>query len=236
MKKRFSGMLVAALAVAGVLGTSSKADAALLIDFDNAVLDGGEITSLGGGDYSGSGIVFDTILYRDTTGGPGGTSLTLAGLQCGSSTDSNTALSSDACHLSFNTATNTFELTAESGLYAIGADLQAYTDDTGGLIVGAGETVLLGSFLGFFNLAGDEGSLFAATGLDEKNEALLRYFGLPVDTGFQFANTEIYTNADGSIINSDLSNRVTTAVPEPTTMMLLGTGLLAAFRARRKSA
>jgi len=29
---------------------------------------------------------------------------------------------------------------------------------------------------------------------------------------------------------------VTSPVPEPTTMMLLGTGLLAAFRARRKSA
>ena len=236
MKKSFSGMLVAALAVAGVLGTSSKADAALLIDFDNAVLDGGQITSLGGGNYSGTDIVFDTIHYRDTTGGPGGTSLTLAGLQCGSSSDSTTALSSDACHLSFNTALNTFELVADGGLYAIGADLQAYTSDTGGLIVAPGETVLLGSFLGFFNLAGAESSLFAATGLDTKNADLLRYFGLPIDTGFQFANTEIYFNADGSITNSDLSNRVTSAVPEPTTMMLLGTGLLAAFRARRKKA
>ena len=237
MNKSFSGMLVAALAVAGVLGTGSKANAALLIDFDNAVLDGGTITSLGGGHYSGSGIVFDTIHYRDSTGGPGNTSITLAGLQCGASTTSAGATATAACHLDFNTLTNTFVMTTETGLYDIGADDLAYTADRGAQIVAGGQTVLTGSFTNWGNVGPGPGGnfLFAATGTDTKNDAMLAFFGLPAGTTFSFGNTEIWAGVDGQVINSDLSNQVqATAIPEPATMMLLGTGLLAAFRARRK--
>jgi len=239
MNKSFSGMLVAALAVAGVLGTGSKADAALIIDFDNAILDGGTITSLGGGHYSGSDIVFDTIHYRDSTGGPGNTSITLGGLQCGAATTTEgagAATATAACYLDFNTLTNTFVMTTNTGLYDIGGDDQAYTDDRGNLVVAAGQTVLSGSFTNFGNVGpGLEGNfLFAAVGTDTKNQAMLDFFGLPAGTTFSFANTEIWAGADGQVINSDLSNQVSTAIPEPATMMLLGTGLLAAFRARRK--
>jgi hypothetical protein len=41
--------------------------------------------------------------------------------------------------------------------------------------------------------------------------------------------------AEGSLIGSTTLQGQLKAVPEPTTMMLLGTGLLAAFRARRKT-
>src|SRR3954469_17854492 len=81
MKKTFSGILVAALAFAGVVGTSAKADAALVIDFDNIVFDAGTITGTAGGNFSGSGISFDSIYLKDTTAGT-----TLAGAQCGVAT------------------------------------------------------------------------------------------------------------------------------------------------------
>ena len=236
MKKSFSGMLVAALAVAGVLGTSSRANAALLIDFDNVLFDGGTITSLGGGDYMGSGIIFDTIHYRDTTGGPGGTSLTLGGLQCGGATSSDTATVAGTCKLSFDTSTNMFSVVAPEGLYAIGADDQSYTSDTGLQIVANGATVLSGTILNHTSLTGIENTGFGAVGTDTKNAAMLAFFGLPADTQFSFVNTEVFANSNGVVSEADLINFVSTPIPEPTTMMLLGTGLLAAFRARRKSA
>ena len=236
MKKSFSGMLVAALALVGVLGTSSKANAAIVIDFENLVFDGGQITSLGGGNYSGSNIVFDSIFLKDTTAGPGGTSLTLAGAQCGASTTG--GIIAETCKLDFNTLLNTFTLTSPTGLWNIGPDLLPYNVDRGAFIPGTIGNLLTGSFTAFGNVPGPENSLFAGAGMDTKDADLLAFFGLPL-TGFTFANTEIHANANGNVTEADLiniQNLGVTQVPEPATMLLLGTGLLAAFRARRKSA
>ena len=224
MKKSFSGMFVAALALMGVLGTSSKANAALLIDFDNLRFDGGTFTALGGNNFSGSDILFDTILYKDTGTG------TIAGAQCGASTTSAGATIADACKLNFNTLLNTFTLTSPTGLWDIGADFSPYTLDRGNFIPGTTGNLLTGSFTNWQDFGG---ALFIGTGLDVKDPDLLAFFGLPANTTFQFASTEIHTGANGQVVEADLTNLVT---PEPATMMLLGTGLLAAFRARRKSA
>lgn len=224
MKTSFSGMFVAALAVAGVLGTSSQANAALFIDFENIVFDGGTITSAGG-NFTGTNIVFDAMYLKDTSLG------TLAGVECG------TGSSAGSCKLNFSTLANTVVMTSPDGLYDIGADLLPYTADTGGLLAGTvGGNVLTGSFAGFDLDAGGLFSEFTGFGPDTKHESLLRFFGLPLDTTFTFGSTNIVFNADGSVVNADLANIVMPAVPEPATMMLLGTGLLAAFRARRKSA
>jgi len=231
MNKSYSGMLVAALALAGVVATSSKANAALLIDFDNVSFDGGTITSLGGGNYSGSNIVFDSILLKDTTLGT-----TLAGVQCGVSTTVAGATVADTCKLNFNTSTNTFAVTSPTGLWNIGADLLPYTADRGGLLAGtAGANVLTGTFSNFQNFTGANNSLFVGTGDDTKNAALLAFFGLPASTTFTFANTEIYANANGQVNEADLTNIVTT-VPEPASMTLLGLGLIAGAAHRRRRA
>ena len=219
-------MLVAALAVAGVLGTGSKANAALLIDFDNAVFDGGTVTSLPGNNFSGSNIIFDSIHLRDSAN----LGVSLAGLQCGATnTAPGDASITDTCRLSFNTATNTMSLVTTTGLWDIGDDQLPYTDDRGALIVGPQQTVLTGSFTSW--LGGPSG--FLGFGIDTKNPAMLQFFGLPADTTFSFVNTEI-TMQNGAVLEADLTNIAGTPIPEPATMMLLGTGLLAAFRARRK--
>ena len=120
----------------GVLGTSSKANAALLIDFDNILFDGGTITSLGGGNYSGSGIMFDSIYLKDTSvPGP------LAGVQCGATGG---VAGANTCKLSFNTLTGAFDVDTPAGLYDIGPDLLPYTGDAGALVAGRREQCAVG--------------------------------------------------------------------------------------------
>jgi hypothetical protein len=231
MKKSFSGVLVAALALAGVIGTSSKADAALIIDFDNVTFDGGTITSLAGGNFSGSNIVFDSILLKDTTAGT-----TLAGVQCGVATTTTSATLADTCKLNFNTLTNTFAVTSPTGLWAIGPDFLAYTADRGGLIAGtAGQNVLTGSFSQFNSFSGPGGnSLFVGAGTDTKNAALLAFFGLPASSSFTFANTNISSTSNGNVTEADLINIVN--VPEPASMALFGLGLMGVGIVQRRRA
>ena len=79
--------------------------------------------------------------------------------------------------------------------------------------------------------------LLNGSGVDTKAAELLEAINFPADLPWEFFGFALTTETmtpNGTpfdVISTDIKN---TAVPEPATMMLLGTGLLAAFRARRR--
>jgi hypothetical protein len=100
MKKSFRRWGITAAVVIGVMGGTTKADADLLIDFDNTAFDGGTVTE-SGGIWTGTGIIFDSIFLKDTA-----LVDAIAGVQCGATnTGSLAADPAETCKLNFSTAT-----------------------------------------------------------------------------------------------------------------------------------
>ena len=131
--------------------------------------------------------------------------------------------------LDFNTATGDITITGcVPGL--VGAD-------TGDTTCDSIETLLTGTITSWADVFG--GSNFVAVaGWDVKNATLLESLGLDPNTPFTLTGSVQTGVPFGQgpengmpSYSTDVAN---TAVPEPATMMLLGTGLLAAFRARQK--
>ena len=95
-------------------------------------------------------------------------------------------------------------------------------------------TLLSGTFTSW---SVSQDGLLNAAGLNTTGGELLAAIGIDADIpwrffGFSMTADDLQPNGEPvGVISTDIKS---TPIPEPTTMMLLGTGLLAAFRARRR--
>jgi len=195
-------------------------------------------------------IVFDTVpngaggtITYDGAGGPAiGTDIKFVDI-VGIDTPQNSGLllSCVDCFLNFTTGLNVSEgpiyQWLPGGSFSLVGDVP---------FLGLNDVTLLsGSFIGTANtpglIAGDLGGFFAGAGTDTKDTFLTGFYGVPPDS-WTFANTEIAlgtltvdptTGAFTAIPNqADLIN--VQPVPEPGTLMLVGTGIIGLGAAIRR--
>jgi hypothetical protein len=193
----------------------SQAFAVAVIDFGTGTAGPGGTINIVGTNANGSGIPIDTltILGAPINNGVFDVSGTFISA---SATGGNSGV------LAFDTATNTISITG--GVPVLGV---------------APQVLLSGSFVSFtLTNTGVKGAI-DATGVDNKAADLLRALGLPIDTPFELFGFSIGINTNGTgspytAVSTDMTN---TAVPEPTALLLFGTGLagLGLIAVRRKN-
>jgi hypothetical protein len=202
-------------AVAAVVLMAGSAQAATVIDFTTGLAGEGGIITWDGMNLIGSNIPIGAVTI---VGAPTGNGVyTVSGTASGSG-------GSGFGSLDFNTATNDISIMGCIGGLGVGTD--------------SGACIPVDLMDGSFTSWSTNGhGLTSAFGIDTKDGELLAAINWPADLPWEFFGVAITTdtmNPDGTpyaVISTDIKN---TAIPEPTTMMLLGTGLLAAFRARRR--